>query len=160
MVEVINSMALQTLNILGPFLGSIHQNWCIIGSTGLVLQGVETRAEQIEIITDTEGAKKLAGFLSVFKKTAPADETTPTMSSEVTIYQIDGMTVRVLSNLKVKVNNGWVRLLEIIHKKEVLDYNGYNIVIPSLPDQLKISRLFGQEKDIMEAEKISSYLRV
>ena len=160
MVEVFNNMALQTLNVLGPFLSSMHQNWCIVGSTGLVLQGIETRTEQIEIITDAAGAKKLRGFLSRFKKSGVEDDLSSTMSSEVELYQIDGITVRVLSNLKVKVNESWVRLLELITKKEVFDFNGYDMVIPSLADQLKISRIFGREKDITEAKKICDYLKV
>jgi len=160
MVEIFNNMALQTLNVLGPFLSSMHQNWCIVGSTGLVLQGIEIRTEQIEIITDTAGAKKLRGFLSHFKKSDVEDDLSSTMSSEVELYQIDGITVKVLSNLKVKVNEGWVRLLELITKKEVFDFNGYDMVIPSLADQLKISRIFGREKDISEAKKITDFLKV
>lgn len=160
MVEVFNNMALQTLNVLGPFLSSLHQNWCIVGSTGLVLQGIETRTEQIEIITDAAGAKKLAGFLSRFKKTDTAEELSATMSSEVELYQIDGITVKVLSNLKVKVNEGWVRLLELISKKEEFDFNGYALLLPSLADQLKISRIFGRERDMKEAETISKFLTV
>lgn len=160
MIEVFNNMALQTLNVLGPFLSSMHQNWCIVGSTSLILQGIETKAEQIEIITDTAGAKKLAVFLSRFRKSTEPEELSEMISSEVELYQIDGMTVRVLSNLKVRVNEGWVRMLELITKKETLDFNGYDLVIASLPDQLRISRIFGREKDIKEAEKISSFLKV
>lgn len=158
MIEAFNTMALQTLTMLGPFLSNIHQNWCILGSTGLVLHGIETRADEIDILTDAAGAKKLGLMLAAFKKTGHTDEVSSTMSTEITEYLIGGTSVKVLTDLKVRVNEGWVRILELIHKMEFCEYNGYWMALPSLADQLKISRLFGREKDIKEAEKISHFL--
>ena len=158
MIQAINTMALQTLTVLGPFLSNIHQNWCILGSTGLVLHGIETKAEGIDILTEAAGARKLSFLLAGFNKTSLPREESSVMSDEGTEYLIGGTSVKVLTNLKVKVNEGWVRILELIHKIEFCEYNGYWLALPSLADQLKIFRLSGREKDMKEAEKISQFL--
>ncbi len=170
-----NTMALNTLNVLAPFLNSIKQNWCIIGSTGLVLHGLDTQTTVIDVVTDEEGASKLANLLSVYKQPAGTEEGNPeeagalssidafefapeTVLSSVSHYKIGGTTVRVLSNMKIKVNEGWVKLLEFIANKEIFDFNGYRLIIASLADQLKISKLSGREKDLEAAERISHHL--
>lgn len=158
MIEAFNTMALQTLTVLGPFLSNIHQNWCILGSTGLVLHGIETRAEEIDILTDAAGARKLELLLSAFKKADLADDESSGMSSQGTEYLVGGIPVKVLTDLKVRVNEGWVRILGLIHKIEFCEYNGYWLALPSLADQLKIFKLSGREKDMKEAEKISHFL--
>ncbi len=154
-----NTLALNTLNIILPFLNSLNPNWCLIGTTGLILHGLENKSEDIDIVVDTEGARKLDQLMRNFKIHEVSDIAYDHISSELSEYEIGGTKIHVLSNLKLKVNEGYLRLSEIIRNKEIFDFNGYKVFIPSLPDQLNISRLMGREKDMLQAEKIQSFLQ-
>ncbi len=154
-----NTLALNALNIILPFLNSLNRNWCMIGTTSLVLHGLENKSEDIDIVTDREGAKKLETLLANFKVAESSDILNDHMDSRISQYLIGGIRISILSDLKLKMANGWVKMLEIIRSKEIFDFNGYNVFIPSLTDQLHISRLFGGEKDLVQADKISTYLK-
>jgi len=154
-----NSLVLNSLNTLLPFLNSLNQNWCLVGSTSLILHGLENKSEEIDIVTDLEGSKKLEKLLEKFKIKPTRMIHNDHYDSAITEYYIDGTHISILGDLKLKVAEGWVRILEIIRNKEIFDFNGYKVFIPSLSDQVKILRLGGRKKDMVQAEKILSFLK-
>lgn len=154
-----NTLVLNTLNIILPFLNSLNRNWCLIGSTSLILHGLENKSDDIDIVTDAEGAKKLEKLLENFKVPGSSEIQNDHIDSQLSEFIIDGTRISIFSELKLKVSESWVRILEIIRKKEIFDFNGYMVFIPSLTDQLKISSLLGREKEKAQAEKILSFLK-
>jgi len=156
---MLNNLALNTLNIILPFLNSLNQNWCLIGTTSLILHGIERESDDISILVDGDDARKLDQFFGNFKIPSPGESHNENMNAEYFQYEIGGTKVHILSNLKVKMSEGWVKLSGQIKNLEIFDFNGYRVFIPSLNDQLNISRIFGKEKDILQAEKILSYLK-
>jgi len=155
---MLNILALNTLNIILPFLNSINKKWCLIGTTSLILHGLERESDEIYILVDSEGARKLDQYMGNFK--VPVNNFLPdNLLTEINQYEIGGTQVRILSNLRVKISDTWVKLTETIKNLEIFNFNGYRVFIPSLSDQQKISRIFGQEKDIRQAEKILSFIK-
>lgn len=84
--------------------------WVLVGSLSLALQDVKIKPKDIDILTDKEGALKSNEIFKKHIKKAVAWSQTERYGSFFGKFQINGVVVEIMGDLKVKERNKWIEL--------------------------------------------------
>jgi hypothetical protein len=150
-----NDPIIKTLGILHDVLAPVSTDWMIIGSASLFLYGLPGNPHDIDILCDTETAKKFEHTLSSYRITQDLPKDNSQFASRFSRYTIHGMAVEIMGDLSVKSPEGWVNLLSVITDTVKITRDVRTFVIPGMADQLKIYTLFDRKKD----RKILNHLK-
>lgn len=113
----------------------------------MYLQDYPVEPHDIDILCSVNEAAKIEKALSGFHIPFDGEVTRDKFRSRFSRYQIDGIDVEVMAGLQVNTPGGWITLMDVIAKIELLEINGKLLKVPSRQDQLKIYQLFGRQKD-------------
>lgn len=84
--------------------------WAVDGSTALALQGVDLVPEDLDVLTDIEGAYAIARRLEKFVVKPVSFGETDRYSSHFGVFSIGGIRVEVMGNLRVFRSGKWTKV--------------------------------------------------
>jgi len=136
----------ETLLLLHEKLSSLTGGWMIIGTASLYLSEYPVEPNDIDILTDIDTAKTIAGLLDSYKvetQVKPNDK----FRSAFSEYDINGFKVEVMGNLEVNARDGWVLLSDQIANAQTVLLLNKTFTVPAKEDQRRIYTLFNRAKD-------------
>ncbi|PIN69812.1 hypothetical protein COV93_03990 [Candidatus Woesearchaeota archaeon CG11_big_fil_rev_8_21_14_0_20_43_8] len=110
----------QVLKIVLEKLKGRHFNWRLEGSANLIIQGVDTTVNDLDITTDDEG---IGIFREALKGYITKDFYSEKIKGRSLVCKID--------NQEVEINSYGDRELDMFDKTEIIQWN--NLKIPLLP---------------------------
>lgn len=144
-----------TVRLISKDLEQLKNDYCIIGSAALCLNGMNVGVNDLDILTSAEGARSLAERWMHIRDRDYIPQEPERFRSVFGRYQFTGLPVEVMGDLEVNTSDGWERI--VAEKIMVLSTNGVTIRIPDLSDQKRILRLLGRPKDIAKIKIIESF---
>lgn len=143
------------LNAVSNGLELLEDDFYLIGSAALVIQGLEPeKVNDIDLLTSTRDAKRLKEFWNdrIQETFVPADG--ERFRSEFGRFSFEGFDIEVMGNLEVNTLEGWHKL--IIEDYSVIDIGHLSLKIPTLREQKRVFNLFGRPKDLHKAQMIKT----
>lgn len=132
--------------------------WWIIGSAAMALQGVEgVEPHDVDVLCDADDADALIAAWSPHMHIDYRPPGAERFRSHFARFDHLPLPLEVMGGLQVKGTAGWQPLM--IAETEWVGVGAARVPVPSLREQQRILRLFGREKDLAKAERISSHLR-
>lgn len=122
-------------------------NWILIGTTSLFLQGHPVKPNDIDILCSADDAAKINVQLKKYQQTIDLNLSREKFNSVFSNYIIDDIKVEVMGDLQINTATGWIKLMDSIGQPELVEINGINFKVPSWADQRIIYKLFDRPKD-------------
>ena len=121
--------------------------WVLVGSLSLALQDVKIKPKDIDILTDKEGALKCNEIFEKHIKKVVEWSQTERYDSFFGKFQITGVVVEIMGDLKVKERNKWKELKPRLEKPQFIRVEDMLIPVTPLEDQLKSYKKSTNNKD-------------
>lgn len=144
---MINSGILDALQILIRLLRGKDIRWVVMGSLSLALQGVDINPNDVDILTDENGAFKIGALLMKYEVKPVSFGRTDLFESFYGVYDIEGIKVDVMGDLRVRLGGIWVSLSERLKTPIIKQVDTMNIPLSSLHDQQQFYEKLGRDKD-------------
>lgn len=130
-----------------PALRLLEDEWYIIGTSGLVLAGVNLeKTSDIDILTSVRDAEKLKiAWKNRMRKDFDSSNT-ELFESDFSRYDFGTLDIEIMGGLKVNHSGKWIPLTISDHLHILTP--DFEIKVPTLEEQKKILLLFGREKDL------------
>jgi hypothetical protein len=112
-------------------------DWILSGSFSLVIQGVDVKANDIDIVTDKKCAEQLDQLLSKYRTKALEYSSTSQYRSHYAHYLINGVKIDVMGDFQYMKKDGlWSDLRHngITHE---IEFKGMNLTLFILEEELK-----------------------
>lgn len=112
-------------------------NWILSGSFSLVLQGVDIKANDIDIVTDKEGAQRIDNILSKYCTKPLEYSSTSEFRSYYGHYMINGTKIDIMGEFQYMKKDGtWS---DLRHKGDTFEkeFDGMRIKFLTLKEELK-----------------------
>lgn len=129
-------------------------DWVVIGSTALALQGVPIDSEDIDILTDMEGANKINSILLRFVVKPVVYSKSDHFQSYFGKFKINTVDIEVMGNLQYFVRNEWVSFSHILHGNDRIKIDGFEVPVEKLDDLIAGYKVLGRDKDLDKIRKI------
>ena len=136
------------LIIVNRILSQHTNDWMLIGTSSLYLQGFNVKPKDIDILCTAEVAALIEDLLSKYKIQNNENISRDKFRSVLSQYQVNDILVELMGDLEVSKAGVWINLLDYIDEQEEVLFNDVIFKVPSKTDQVKIYRLFGRDKDI------------
>lgn len=133
------------------------RKWILVGGASRVLQGVQESTKDIDILTDEKTAYEIDKIFSDYAKKKMAFSEQGPFVSHFGVYEVDGMVVEVMGDLKLK-NNDIVYSMEIGRMEEygrTVEVGGKKILVEPLEEAVVAGLVLGR---ISQSEKIARFL--
>ena len=143
MISPITNTLLKVHQLLSP----VTNNWMLIGSTSLFLQGYPVEPNDVDILCPAAEVRHLEFLLKDYRVKLDANTSREKFRSVFSNYIVDDIKVEVMGGLEINTPTGWIKLLEEIEQPESVLLNTFPFKVPSKADQRIIYSLFGREKD-------------
>jgi len=148
---------LEVLKKLAKIFEENNINYCIVGSTSLLLEGVPVEPEDIDILTTKDFVLKMDELLSSYRLEECKLKESENFRSYFGKYKIDGINVEVMGELQIRKNGKWSKALTPSSiKTKYVSLNGEKVRIAKLEETYKFCKEIGKEKT---CETIEEYLR-
>lgn len=134
--------------------------WVLVGSLSLVLQGAKIKPNDIDILTDKEGALKCNEIFEKYIKKAVEWNQTEIFDSFFGKFQINDVEVEIMGDLKVKEGNKWIELKPRLEKPLFIRVEEILIPVSLLEDQLKSYKKSTDNKDKKKIRFIEKILNL
>ena len=130
-------------------------DWWIIGSTAMVLCGIETEAKDVDVFASEATIAAAVDALGL-DGSPPTDD--PLFRSTVfAAHQPPGdVPVEFMGGFEVRVGGQW-QPLKIQTRRKIMAARG-PVFVPELSEQITILELFGRDKDLRRADLIRRFL--
>ncbi|MCU0354214.1 MAG: hypothetical protein MUD08_10825 [Cytophagales bacterium] len=139
--------------VLHPALFMLEDEYFVIGSSALVLTGVETNAvSDLDILTSWADADRLKLLWADRRKASHSPENALLFRSNFARFAFETMDVEAMGDLEINRGGSWQRL-RILDFMEV-PVADHTVRIPTLAEQKRIFLLFGRQKDLSKADLI------
>jgi hypothetical protein len=142
----------RTLGIISEKLASEGVDWAVAGSFGLFLLGVDVKPNDIDIIVSTDKIFRVGEILKEYEVFAVRYKSSDFLESNIGAFDIDGVEVEVMDDLKIK-KTGRVLSLKVDELENVKVGNFFVGVYP-LEKQLEFYGNSDREKDVDKVRKI------
>ena len=149
------------LNAIQIIHDSIYRtsiSWAFTGSVNMALQGLAITPNDIDIITDEEGAHKIAELLAEFEIEPMALKQADIIRSHIGVFEIEGVKVEVIAELESKSDAGdWAAAPN--YKKAYMSIVYINMKVPilDLEYELEIYKLLGRDEKVRKIERYLGY---
>jgi len=150
----------KTLEIIYSKLKDKNIKWVLVGSLSLALQGVKIRPKDIDILTDKKGAFEINKILKEYQKKAVKFKKSKFFKSYFGEFNIGGVKVEIMGNLREKVNNRWFSFSKRLISPKIVKFGNISVPVSSLKDQLKSYERGNRKKDLIYAKKIREALKI
>lgn len=147
------SKVIHTLSEISDDLAKLKENWFIIGSSALVLSGIDIGVDDIDLLTSTDDASFLKEIWKekVYKTYQPKQG--DRFRSNFGRFKFSEMDVEVMGDLEVNKNGVWEKL--VVNQFNEISVGNLKVKIPTLKEQKRIFEYFGREKDLRKAMLIA-----
>ncbi len=136
-----------------------HENikWILVGSAGLCLQGVDIRPNDLDILTDKDGAYEIGRLFREFEIQPVKYSESEEFASHIGKFNIENISVEVMGDLKIKHNSKWKNdFVRCSKNMFFIDYEGFRIPVSSLKIQVENYKFLGRWT---KAKKIEELLK-
>ncbi len=141
----------QVLKEAYPVLKTLDDNWFIIGSSGLILGGINLKnTSDIDILVSVRDAQKLKMAWKDQRITDFDSSDTELFQSDFSRYNFGVLDIEIIGGLKVYNSGQWIPL--IINEDITISSPYFEVKIPTLEEQKRILLLFGREKDLEKVQ--------
>jgi len=156
--NMINEQIKKALLIISKRLKNTKIRWVIVGSASLALQGVEVKPNDIDILTNKEGAFKINKILKEYEVRPVEFRRSELWESYLGEFNIKGVKVEVMGDLR-KVNGELISISEKLSNANFVRLNEEKIPVASLTDQLESYRRIKRKEDLIKVQKIKEKLK-
>ncbi|MCE9185959.1 hypothetical protein K0G57_03505 [Bacteroides fragilis] len=136
-----------TLTEVADRFQKIESEWCIIGSSAMILSGIKLdNTFDIDILTTDKGSDELQKSLHEYMVVNPVTKENDLFRSNFAQFNFPLMNVEAMGGLQVKKNGIW----QNVHISDFCEVPIGNMVvkIPTLDEQKRLLLLFGRDKDL------------
>ena len=102
----IESKMLEAIKLIASFLSS-NENWAIDGSASLALQGIDLKPNDIDVLTDENGAYEIQTLLSDYLETPVRHISNDKYDSHFGTVVINEIRVEIMGDLRVFREDRW-----------------------------------------------------
>ncbi|MFX1469419.1 MAG: nucleotidyltransferase domain-containing protein [Promethearchaeota archaeon] len=160
----INKKLHQLLDSLKFIISKLEQtdiNWCLVGSLSLYLQGVKIKPNDIDILTDKEGAYKLNKIFDEHEIQKVQFNKSNLFYSHYGKLNINGVIVEIMGDLRIFIDGEWTKNIRSrLNSKKIIFYKGLKIPVSPLQDQLKSYIGLNRTKDLKKVKMIKKTLKL
>jgi len=150
---------IEALQAVVQKLKSTDIKWALAGSLSLALQGVKVDPGDIDILTDREGAYRIAGLLKKHEKQPVRLRSDKWSRSHFGEFEIKGVKIEVMGDLEEKTGDKWTSLSGRLVSPKSIKIDRMKVPVSSLEEQLKSYRLSGRRQDKIRLPKIQKAVR-
>jgi hypothetical protein len=130
--------------------------WALVGSLGLAVRGISTEPHDIDIITDKAGAYEMERLFFRYVKRRVALRTSERIRSHFGILEIDGLSVEIMGDFRVKLPDGsWEDPPDIARHRQTVLVDDLQVPVLSLEWEYQASLKLGREE---KAELIMTHV--
>jgi hypothetical protein len=133
-------------------------SWAFTGSVNMALQGLAVTPNDIDIITDEEGAHRIVELLAEFEVEPIALKQVGDLRSQIGVFEFEGVKVEVIAELESKSDAGdWSAAPS--YKKAYMSIVYINLKAPilDLEYELEIYKLLERDEKIKKIERYLGY---
>ncbi len=145
----------KALRVFYDSLESINVHWVIIGSMGLALQGVDIVPNDIDILTDDEGALIIHRELKQFETKPLERKETELFRSVIGALEIGGVEIEIMADLETNSRGRWTRDSATITS---VSFEGMELPVYPLKASLEAYKGMNRPKDQKKIKKIEEAL--
>ncbi len=157
---VLNQDILSGLLIVSQKLQEQNIRWVIGTSCGLALHGIDIKPNDIDIITDDDGAIKITNLLEEYKVEILKGPT-EVFNSTLRCFLIDNCTIEVMGHFRIKsgIDHEWHDMSYLLNDPTIINIQGFNVPVVSLLKLLEMYKIMDRDKDFDKIQKIESYIK-
>ncbi len=130
--------------------------WVLVGSTSLMVQGVDVFPHDIDILTSKRDIRKIEKLLEKHEIKRLRYKISEIFRSYFCIFRIKGIKVEVMSNLEVKIGNRWKKFRVL---PQEIEFKGMKFLVSPLKDELRIRKKLRRKVDLRYIKKIEKHLK-
>lgn len=146
-IVMINQNFIKALKKINKEFQKHKIRWVLVGSLSLAFQNVKIKPNDIDILTDKEGALKSNKIFKRYIEKAVKWSQTERYDSFFGKFQINDVAVEIMGDLKVKEGNKWIELKPRLEKPHFIRLEDILIPVTPLEDQLKSYKKSTNNKD-------------
>ncbi|MFW9995220.1 MAG: nucleotidyltransferase domain-containing protein [Candidatus Odinarchaeota archaeon] len=147
MTVIISPELLEALGLINYKLQERGVRWILAGSASLAFQGVKITPEDVDIITDKKGALVFNELFKDHALNAVSWSRTEEFESYFGKFQIKGIRVEIMGDLKVKEGSTWRSLSYRLKNPRLVTVGKLTVPVSPLDDQLESYTRSSREKD-------------
>lgn len=155
---MINKKILSALSVITYRFEGQNINWVLVGSSSLALQNVKVNPHDIDIMTNKKGAEKINILLKEFEIKPIVFGKTERFESHLGEFNIYGVKVEVMGELKEKIKNRWISLENRLKDNKIIEVKGLKIPVSLLDEQLESYSSSERKKDFVRTRKIKELI--
>jgi predicted nucleotidyltransferase len=158
MFVVMEQRIIEVLKIVSQKLRGQKIRWVLVGSTSLALQGVRLKPEDIDILTDKEGAFEINKLLKEYETEPVRFKESDRFQSYLGRFKIKEVNVEVMGNLKIKIGNEWIPSERLVSRRTI-NIEGMGLPVFPLKKELELYEKLGRRKDHIRIQKVKEALK-
>lgn len=137
-------------------LAGANITWAITASANIMLQGLDVTPNDIDVLTDSDGAYHIEELFSehVTRPVQPPEAATKDdegMRSQYGVLSIDGIDIELMGGVEHSVGGEWISI-DNASEHRTIERDGRNIPVMSLDHELASYRHLGREKRVAQIE--------
>lgn len=131
--------------------------WAITASTNLMLQGLDVTPNDIDVLTDSDGAYRLEELFSdhVVRPVQPPQAATKEdegMRSHYGALSINGVEIELMGAVEHRIDGEWIPIDNVSEHRVFIERDGHDIPVMPLDHELTGYRDLGREKRVAQIE--------
>ena len=146
------------IEIIAKTLKNTNNEWCVITSCALGLQGVDVAIRDIDILTNKQGVIEISNRLSDFQTISPTyGITNEYFQSYYAEFFVSGFDVEVFGEFKARsaaTNQKWICLDDQVKYSQTVTLGDTKIPVLPLKYLVEMYKVFDREKDLLKIQKI------
>jgi hypothetical protein len=138
-------------------LAGSNITWAITASANLMLQGLDVTPNDIDVMTDAEGAYRIEELFSdhVIRPIQPPElamNDDKDIRSHYGVLSLDGIDVDLMGSVEHRIDGEWVPFDTVVENREYIERDGRDIPVMSLDHELTGYRNLGRGKRVAQVE--------
>ncbi|MEM4780957.1 MAG: hypothetical protein QXG03_05295 [Halalkalicoccus sp.] len=129
--------------------------WALTGSLNLALRGLDVDPDDVDVMTDAEGASTVGSVLEerVVRPVARSRSREKRIESQFGALELGGVEVEVMGDVRHLVDGEWTAPIDVAAHREFLDVEARAIPAMSLEHELTGYRELGREGRVARIER-------
>ena len=154
-----NKIVLETLRFILSKIKDLELDWVLVGSTNLVVQGIDIIAKDIDIITTANDAKIFYRLFEEFGIQEVSYSSTDKYRSHFGKLMIEDVLVEIMAELEYKTaEKVWMKSTSLRDKIEVR-FGEYLVPVIPLESEVQFYKLMNRPNDSRKIDAISKQNR-
>ena len=155
---MIDSKIVKVLKLIESKLRGSGVRWVLAGSVSLALQGVNVSPNDIDILTDKEGAFEINRIFKDYEVKPVRFRRSRFFQSYFGEFKIEGVKVEIMGDLKELVEGEWRSLSQRLSTSRIIEVEGIKLPVSPLEDQLKSYQALRRKKNSSKIQRIREAL--